>query len=178
LDAGLKRKLITALALSAVLAGLAAVFLDSNYRKAAYSLRGRPAENFEFTADGKTEYLSDLRGKVVVLNFWATWCEPCVEETPSLVELQNRIAPLGGMVLGVSLDDDQEAYLHFLKTYRIDFTTYRDASKRTALEFGTSKYPETYIIDRLGRIDRKIVGPQDWTSPEMTVYMDSVLKGK
>jgi cytochrome c biogenesis protein CcmG/thiol:disulfide interchange protein DsbE len=112
----------------------------------------------------------------VVLNFWATWCPPCVDEAPSLNQLQKRIAPMGGMVLGVSVDEDQATYDNFLKTYNISFPTYRDPSKQIAVNYGTTMYPETYIIDRRGRLDRKIVGPQDWSSPELTAYLDSVLK--
>ena len=123
--------------------------------------------------------LSALRGKVVVLNFWATWCQPCVDEAPSLNQLQKRIAPLGGTVLGISEDDDQSGYDKFLKDYRIDFPTYRDLSKhQIALDYGTSMYPETYIIDPRGRIDRKIIGPQDWTSPEMLAYLSSLQQEK
>jgi peroxiredoxin len=76
------------------------------------------------------------------------------------------------------VDDDQSAYENFLKTYEIGFPTYRDPSKKISLAYGTTMYPETYIIDRNGRIDRKIVGPQDWTSPEMTAYLDSVIQSK
>ena len=114
----------------------------------------------------------------MILNFWATWCPPCVDETPSLIQLQKHIAPLGGTILGVSLDDDASAYAEFLKTYHIDFPTYRDPTKKSALDYGTTMYPETYIIDRNGRIDRKIIGPQDWTGPQMMAYLDSVLDQK
>ena len=146
--------------------------------KASPACAERPAKDFAFTLDGKPAHLSDLRGKVVFLNFWATWCPPCVEETPSLNQLQHRIAPLGGTVLGVSVDDDQHAYENFLNTYHIDFPTYRDASKQIPLSYGTTMYPETYIIDRSGRIDRKIIGAQDWTSPEMIAYVNSLLNEK
>ena len=173
----MKRKLKTALVL-AFLAGFIALFIRPQYREGEASLRGRTAKNFAFTLDGKPTDLSDLRGKVVVLNFWATWCPPCVDETPSLIQLQKSIAPLGGTVLGISLDDDQAAYRNFLKTYKIDFPTYRDPSKKSALDYGTTMYPETYIINREGRIDRKIIGPQDWTSPRMMAYMDSILGDK
>jgi len=171
---GLKRKLKTG-AVLAFVAALLFLFIRPDYRQGEASLRGRPAKNFQFTIDGKHESLADLRGKVVVLNFWATWCPPCVEETPSLIQLQKRLEPKGGTILGVSLDDDQNAYAEFLKNYHIDFPTYRDPTKKSALDYGTVMYPETYVIDRNGHIDRKIIGPQDWTGPEMTAYFDSVL---
>ncbi len=160
----------------AFVAGLLFLFARPNYRHGEASLRGRPAADFSLMLNGKAARLSDLRGKVVVLNFWATWCPPCVEEASSLNLLQEKIAPMGGTVLGVSVDDDRAAYEQFLKTHHIDFPTYRDTSKEIPLQYGTKMYPETYIIARDGRLDRKIVGAQDWTSPEMTAYFASVLK--
>jgi len=177
LDNGLKRKLETGV-VAAFIAALAVLFVHPDYRQGEPSLHGSPAKDFPFTLDGKASRLADLRGKVVVLNFWATWCPPCVDEAPSLNALQQRIAPLGGTVLGVSVDEDQTAYDDFLKTYSIGFPTYRDPSKQIAIGYGTTMYPETFVIDKRGRIDRKIVGPQDWTSAEMIAYFDSALKEK
>lgn len=177
LNPDLKRKLNTGLVLAFV-AGLLFLFWRADYRQGEPSLRGRPAKDFALNLGGKDTHLSALRGKVVLLNFWATWCPPCVEEAPSLNALQRRIEPLGGTVLGVSLDEDPAAYEEFLKTYQIAFPTYRAGSPQIALDYGTTMYPETYVIDQRGRIDRKVVGPQDWTSPEMTSYVDSLLKAK
>ena len=163
----------------AFLLGLVALFARPDYRQGEPSLRGRTPKNFELTLDGKPEHLSDLHGKVVVLNFWATWCPPCVDEAPSLNALQRRIAPLGGTVLGISVDEDPAAYQEFLKTYAISFPTYRaNGNTQLAKEYGTTMFPETYVIARDGRFDRKIIGPQDWTGPEMTAYLDSLLKAK
>lgn len=170
----LKRKLKTG-AVLAFIAALLFLFIRPDYRQGEASLRGHEAKNFQFTVDGKRETLADLRGKVVVLNFWASWCQPCVEETPSLIQLQKRIAPMGGTILGVSIDDDPSAYSDFVKNYHLDFPTYRDPTKSSANSYGTSMVPETYVIDRSGRIDRKIIGPQDWNSPEMAAYFNSVL---
>ncbi len=170
----MKRKLKTGLVL-AFIAGLLVLFARPDYRQGEPSIRGRTAKDFPLTLDGKPARLSDLRGKVVLLNFWATWCPPCVDEAPALIALQRRIAPQGGTILGVNLDDDQNAYESFLKTYGIDFPTYRDPSKHIALDYGTTMYPETYVIDRTGHLGRKIVGPQDWTSRAMLSYLDSVL---
>jgi len=122
--------------------------------------------------------LADLRGQVVLVDFWASWCPPCVDEAPSLNALQQRIASRGGTVLGVSIDDDESAYQTFLKTYQVSFPTFRDPSKKIETDYGTSMIPETYVIDRNGKIDRKLVGAQDWTSPEMMAYLDSVLNEK
>jgi cytochrome c biogenesis protein CcmG, thiol:disulfide interchange protein DsbE len=179
LDGGLKRKLKTGLVL-AFIAALLVLFARPDYRQGEPSLRGSTPKDFPLTLDGKPAHLSDLRGKVVLLNFWASWCQPCIDEAPSLNVLQTRIAPLGGTVLGVNVgvDDEEDAYEKFLTTYSIDFPTYRDPTKLLAASYGTTAYPETYVIDRKGRLDRKIIGPQDWTSPEMMTYLDSLLNEK
>ncbi|MGH9739480.1 MAG: TlpA family protein disulfide reductase [Candidatus Acidiferrales bacterium] len=173
----MKRTLKTGAALVFV-AALVVIFIHPSYRNGTPSLHGRPAKNFNLTIDGKPAQLSDLRGKVVLLNFWASWCQPCIEEAASLDALQSKIAPLGGTVLGVSVDDDPTAYDQYLKAYNVDFPTYRDPSKQIPLSYGTTMYPETYVIDRDGKIDSKIIGPQDWTGPAMTAYLDSVLREK
>lgn len=175
----MKRKILTGLTLGAV-AGLLIIFAIPGYNQGEASPAGSAAKPFAFTLDGKQMQLSDYRGKVVVLNFWATWCPPCVEETPSLNQLQAWIQPRGGIVLGISADTDASAYEQFLKDHGVIFPTYRDLIERSSLsaiglDYGTSMYPETYIIDRHGRIARKIVGAQDWMSPSMTQYLDSVL---
>jgi cytochrome c biogenesis protein CcmG/thiol:disulfide interchange protein DsbE len=149
-------------------------FASTSYREGEASLAGRPAKNFDLQIPGAS-HLSDLRGKVVVLNFWASWCPPCLEETPSLNKLQQDIASKGGVVLGVSVDEDKDAYEKFLADNHVIFPTYRDASKQTATEYGTSMFPETYIIDRQGRLARKIVGPQDWQSPEIMQSIGALL---
>jgi cytochrome c biogenesis protein CcmG/thiol:disulfide interchange protein DsbE len=175
----LKRKLKTGLVLAFTVA-LLVLFARPDYRQGEPSIRGRMAKDFPLTLDGKPAHLSDLRGKVVLLNFWASWCQPCIDEAPSLNQLQEQIAPLGGTILGVNVgvDDDQTSYENFLNTWKISFPTYQDPSKLIAASWGTVAYPETYVIDRKGRLDRKIVGPQDWTSPAMMSYLTSLLNEK
>jgi peroxiredoxin len=152
-----------------------AFFTLPHYRQGESSIAGKTAEDIPLDINGKAGKLSDLRGKVVVLNFWATWCPPCVEETPALIELNKRISNRNGMVLGVSVDEDPTAYDKFIKDHGINFPTSRDASKKYAQDYGTVMYPETYIIDRQGKIARKVIGPQDWNSAEMTAYFDALL---
>lgn len=157
-------------------------FTFPHYRQGEASVAGKKAENFSLNLDGKfapefgnPTHLSDLHGKVVVLNFWASWCGPCVEETPGLIALQQRIASRNGVVLGVSVDEDEAAYEKFIRDQHLNFPTYRDPSKKIATDYGTSMWPETYIIDRKGVILRKIIGPQDWNSPDLLAYFDSIL---
>jgi cytochrome c biogenesis protein CcmG, thiol:disulfide interchange protein DsbE len=115
--------------------------------------------------------LSQLRGKIVVLNFWATWCPPCVEEMPSLVEMQRRMKAKGVTVLAVSLDVDDAAYRQFVKLHNVDLLTVRDGDEKSNTLYGTFKFPETYIIDRNGVMRRKFIGAVDWTEPEITDFL-------
>jgi cytochrome c biogenesis protein CcmG/thiol:disulfide interchange protein DsbE len=159
----------------ALAAGILVVFAMPSYRQGEASIAGRPAQDISFTLAGKAEHLTDLRGKVVVLNYWATWCPPCVEETPALNRLQKYIDSRNGVVLGISVDEDGPAYEKFLKDQAVVFPTYRDASKKSAADYGTTMYPETYVIDRHGKIARKFVGQQQWDSAEMLAYFDALL---
>jgi cytochrome c biogenesis protein CcmG/thiol:disulfide interchange protein DsbE len=115
--------------------------------------------------------LNQFRGKVVILNFWATWCPPCVEEMPSLVQLQQRFKDKGVVVLGVNLDVDGDAYHQFLKSYKIDFLTVRDPDHKSSDLYGTFKFPETYIIDRDGILRRKFIGAVEWSQPEIVDFI-------
>jgi cytochrome c biogenesis protein CcmG/thiol:disulfide interchange protein DsbE len=152
-----------------------AFFTLPHYRQGESAVAGKKAEDFAMDLNSKSAHLSDLRGKIVVLNFWASWCPPCVEETPSLISLQQRIASRNGVVLGVSIDEDAAAYEKFVAEHHLNFPTYRDPSKKIASDYGTSMWPETYIINRKGVIVRKIIGPQDWNSPELLAYFDALL---
>ena len=135
---------------------------------------GEMAPDFSLQDGSKTVALHDFKGDVVVLNFWATWCPPCVEEVPSLVEMQKQLAPKGVKVFGVSVDVDQKAYERFLKEYQIDFLTVRDPQKRTPTLYGTFGWPETYIIDRKGVVRRKFIGAVDWTQPDIKSYIEGL----
>jgi cytochrome c biogenesis protein CcmG, thiol:disulfide interchange protein DsbE len=171
---------IAAWGVVAVAALVVVFFAMPSYRQGEASVAGKKAEDFSIELSGKPGHLSDLKGKVVVLNFWATWCPPCVEETPALNRLQKYIASRNGVVLGVAADEDPAAYEKFLRDQGVVFPTYRDPSTKDnhssiAQEYGTTMYPETYVIDRHGKIARKIIGFQQWDSPEMLAYFDAIL---
>ncbi len=171
----MKEKLFSGIALTAVV-GLLLVFASPSYRQGEPTIAGARAPEFNFTLAGKPARLSDLRGKVVVLNFWATWCPPCVEEMPSLNALHARLASQGVVVLGISVDESDAAYQKFLADHHITFPTYRDPVNHIAPEYGTTKYPETYIIGRDGRFARKIIGPQDWARTDLLEFIQSLAK--
>ncbi|HEV2617248.1 MAG TPA: TlpA disulfide reductase family protein, partial [Candidatus Acidoferrales bacterium] len=121
----MKRKIVTGITLGAV-AGLLILFASPSYNQGEPSPAGSTAKPFSFEEGGKPMRLSDLRGKVVVLNFWATWCPPCVEEMPSLVQMQKKFQGKDVTVLAVSVDDDPDAYHKFLKDHAVDLLTVRD----------------------------------------------------
>jgi cytochrome c biogenesis protein CcmG/thiol:disulfide interchange protein DsbE len=133
---------------------------------------GKPAPEFIMSDGSQTVDLNKLHGKIVVLNLWATWCAPCVEELPSLLALQKRMPQLA--VVGVSTDQDPDVYHHFLIQHHVDLLTVRDADQKVNALYGTVLIPETYIIDRNSVIRRKFVGAQDWTSPEITDYLSKL----
>ena len=110
-----------------------------------------------------------LRGHVVVLNFWASWCAPCLEELPSLAALHQQMPEIA--MLGVSFDRDATAYERFLRRHPFAVPTALDTSGSSNEAFGTTRPPETFILDRRGIVRRKFIGPQDWTSPEIEDYL-------
>jgi cytochrome c biogenesis protein CcmG, thiol:disulfide interchange protein DsbE len=135
---------------------------------------GANAPDFTVKDSDHSVTLSQFRGKVVLLNFWASWCPPCVEETPSLIQMQERLKDRGIVVLAVSIDVDGGAYHRFLADHKVNMMTVRDPDQRTAELYGTHGWPETYVIDRTGVLRRKFVGPVDWNSPEVTQYLTSL----
>jgi len=161
-------------------AAVIVLFAMPSYRQGEASLAGKTAENFSLQLSGKPAHLSDLRGKIVVLNFYGTWCQPCIEETPSLNKLAKYIESRNGVILGIAADEDPSAYEKFQRDQSVVFLTYRDPATKDdrspiALSYGTSMYPETYILDRHGKILRKMIGLQQWDSPDMLAYFDSIL---
>jgi len=135
---------------------------------------GDTAPDFTITADnGQTVSLPDFKGKLLVLNFWASWCPPCVQETPSLSQFAATYAPKGVVVLGISVDKDEKAYKNFLQKFKPNFLTAREFKIHE--EYGTFMYPETYIINSKGKVLHKLAEPADWMDPRMTQLIDSLL---
>jgi cytochrome c biogenesis protein CcmG, thiol:disulfide interchange protein DsbE len=130
---------------------------------------GSRAPDFTVADGGRSLQLSSYRGKVVILNFWASWCAPCIEEIPSLNQLQKQMPQL--VVLGVDMDEDPGAYRQFLADHPVDFTTIRDPQRHSNVLYGTFRFPESFVIDRRGQIRRKFISAQDWTSPEILNYL-------
>jgi cytochrome c biogenesis protein CcmG/thiol:disulfide interchange protein DsbE len=144
------------------------------YRGTRPARIGTAAPDFLVKDGSRTVSLGQLHGQVVVLNFWATWCAPCVEEIPSLVVMSQKMKSKGITVLGVSVDADEDAYQKFIKDHGVSFLTVRDPDQKSNVLYGTVKFPETYIIDRNGVVRRKFIGAVDWTSLEVVDYLNKL----
>jgi thiol-disulfide isomerase/thioredoxin len=129
----------------------------------------KPAPQFVLSDSARSVDLAKLRGRVVVLNLWASWCAPCIEELPSLLALQKQMPSIE--IVAVSMDQDPDVYRRFLVEHHVDLLTVRDEEQRVNALYGTVQIPETYIIDKQGILRRKFIGAQDWTSPEITSYL-------
>jgi cytochrome c biogenesis protein CcmG/thiol:disulfide interchange protein DsbE len=120
-----------------------------------------PVRDLPVLGSDATGSLADHAGKVVVLNVWASWCEPCKTEMPLLQKTHERIQDRGGLVLGIDMQDSTERALAFLEEEGIEFESLRDVDREYVREFGVNQYPETFVIDRQGRITALKRGPID-----------------
>jgi len=139
-----------------------------------------PAPDFDLPdLQGVRHRLSGYRGKVVLLNFWATWCPPCVEELPSLAELHRATADRKDVALvTVSVDDNAKVVQKFLDRHRTVFGPFLvliDPGKKVAKSFGTVKFPETYLVDREGVVRYRFINKRDWSSPAAQACIRSLL---
>ena len=130
---------------------------------------GRPAPMIAVNDGQRAVDLHSLRGQVVVLNFWASWCAPCIAEMPSLEALQQQLPQV--KVIGVAFDEDPAAYSAYLARHPVTFLSVLDEQGTAHASFGTFRPPETYVIDKAGIIRRKFIGAQDWTSPEIVAAL-------
>jgi peroxiredoxin len=139
---------------------------------------GHPAPNFEFPGlDGKTVSLSDYRGKVVLVNIWATWCPPCIREMPSMEKLYNELKGKDFEILAVSIDAlGIKAVAPFMKAYKLTFPALIDHEGTIQNLYRTTGIPESFIINRDGILIKKIIGPLDWASPEVFRYFRNLLQ--
>ena len=154
-----------------IIAALAFTWLlDFQGRPTAAHIKSSELNLTLTTLDGKSIQLSDYRGKIILLNFWATWCPPCVIEFPQMLELTATNKDI--IFIAVSVDENEDAIERFLKkqnqkhTNSERFITAHDPGRKTAHNLGIKKFPETIIIGKDGRIKDKIVGAIDWLSDE------------
>ncbi len=135
---------------------------------------GALAPDFELsTLNGGNVKPSNYKGKIVFLNFWATWCPPCREEMPSMESLYQRLKDRNFEMLAVSIDKDGEKIVRpFVEKHGLNFTVLLDPGGKTYPLYGLTGVPETFIIGKNGMILQKIIGPQDWTKKNWLDYFD------
>lgn len=138
----------------------------------------KPLPDISFVGgDGKIHKLSDFRGKALLLNFWATWCAPCVREMPSLDRLQTRLGGEDFLVLAIGQDRKGiEKIKAFLKQVGApNLAAYNDRSNKSARKFGVFGLPSTLLIDRKGREIGRLIGPAEWDSPDAVALIEAVI---
>ena len=143
--------------------GLSANEPDRGIEQALVKGERKPAPKLDLprlSGAGRTS-LAGLRGKVVVLNFWASWCVPCRKESPLLERWHRRISRQGGTVLGVDVLDVSSDAEAFIREYKLSYPMLRDKGADSLDDFGVIAYPETFLIDRSGRIAATRRGPVD-----------------
>ena len=115
--------------------------------------------------------LDELRGRVVLLNFWATWCKPCEDEMPAMERVYRELAPEGFELMAVSVDDGIEEVRRFQARLGLSFPILHDPDKDAALRYQSFRYPESFLVDRDGTLVARFIGPREWDTP---VYRDRI----
>lgn len=142
------------------LLGLLAFGLTSRPLVVVAATEGRPAQDFRLpTFDGRTIALSDYGGRVVVLNFWASWCAPCRVEAPVLEQAWRHYRDQGVVVLGINIWDKESDARAFMREFGLTYPNVLDNGGRVAIDYGVAGIPETYVIGRDGRVVGKHSGP-------------------
>jgi len=139
---------------------------------------GRPAPDFSFPdLNGNEVSLSDHRGSVVLVNIWATWCPPCRDEMPSMQKLYDRFKGEHFEILAVSIDaDGREAVAPFMRKMNLTFPALLDPKGMIQGLYRITGVPESFIVDREGILVNKIIGPMDWSSPEVFRFFQELIQ--
>jgi len=125
--------------------------------------------------DGRDVTLSSLKGKVVFLNFWATWCPPCKEEIPSMMMLNQKMAGKPFIMLAVSIDEGgKDSVIGFFKRTGFALPYLNDPEQKVAKVYGITGVPETFVIDKQGNLVKKVVGGMDWASADSVKFLSDL----
>ncbi len=141
-------------------------FLGDELFPVAVGMEAPPMQGTTIVGPKRVKTLADYKGKVVLLNVWATWCGPCREEMPSMEKLHREFGPQGLEIVAVSVDDPgaEKTILQFAKEFGITFEILHDPDKITAKHYQVTGYPESFIIGTDGTIRRKVFAAADWSS--------------
>jgi peroxiredoxin len=139
---------------------------------------GLPAPDFTFpTINGTMVSLSDYRGKIVLVNIWATWCPPCVDEMPSMEKLYQKLKGENFEILAVSIDSlGLKAVVPFMKKHKLTFPALIDSTGTIRIAYGNTGIPESFIIDEDGILVQKITGPMDWAHPDILRFFYDLIQ--
>ena len=168
---------LSALTLLTFAASAATVTTDELIRIGLQPLKeGTEIVDFELQdLSGATRRLSDFRGKVVFLNFWATWCGPCRFEMPSMEKLYRRLKDEGLEILAVNLQEDRSSVEQFVDEYGLSFPVLLDTTGRIGATYGARSIPTTYIVDREGFVIAGTIGTREWDTEEYIRFFEKLL---
>lgn len=174
----MNKKIVLGGALLIGLVVLIGLGLQERGKKAPLS-EGVTAPAFEVTdpASGKKLDLSAFRGKVIFINFWATWCPPCREELPAIDSLFKELAfDPGFAMVTILYNDSPETAKEMLRSMGLTIPVYSDAGGISARNYELTGVPETYLVDKKGILRKRVIGALDWSSPEAKSFVTSLLK--
>lgn len=174
----MKRIVVSCLVLSAFLLICAGCSKQKDTSTVAEVREGKPVPDITVSSLTNTPLkLSELKGKVVLLNFWATWCPPCREEIPSMMKLNSAMAGKPFQMVTISIDEggvpDIEA---FFKDTKFTLPTYTDPGGTAQKIYGVTGVPETFVIDKNGVLVKKVIGPLAWDAPQNISYLEGLMK--
>ena len=179
----MKNRLATALVFWLLFTGVAGFAVDlESIKELSQTLglqtlpEGTKVPDFELeSTDGTMVRLSSFQGKVVFLNFWATWCPPCRAEMPSMQELYDQFSDKGLVMLAVDLQESKEKVTAFMLKFQLDFPAILDVSGQVGRKYGIRNIPTTYLIDPTGDVIAFAIGSREWSSPEAIEYFTLLL---
>jgi len=169
---------IAAIALALALTG-GVVWLMSQPSVAPPIEAGRRAPTFALAdLSGGRHALEDLRGQVVLVNFWATWCKPCEDEMPAMERLYQQLRGQGFELLAVSVDDETAPVEEFSGRLGLSFPILHDAAKEVSRDYQSVRYPESFLIDRDGILVERYIGPREWDAAAYVDRIERLLGGE
>lgn len=168
------KRLFLLLLIALVVAGCAK---EKKETAALPAVTGNPAPDFSLSGSAGDTRLSALKGNLVLVHFWATWCPPCREELPELAKLTGQMAGKPFRLLAISIDKDgNQAVQKLFSQLGVTLPVLLDPSSEVAKQYGITGVPETFIVSPAGVILKKIIGPLEWTSPETLAYLTAAMK--